>query len=69
MLIVLAGLLVLVLSLRVGVDVGYDGEGVRVLLRVSRWTFCLFPRDKTKPKKQPKPKQKKNRRYFFCFSS
>ena len=59
MLIVLLVLLVLVLSLRVGVDVGYDGENVRVFLRVSRWTFCLFPREKTKPKKQRKPKQKK----------
>ena len=59
MLIVLLVLLVLALSLRVGVDVGYDGAGVRVLLRVSRWTFCLYPRDKTKPKKQRKPKQKK----------
>ena len=59
MLIVLLALLLLVLSLRVGADVGYDEGGVRVMLRVSRWTYCLFPREQTKPKKQRKPKEKK----------
>lgn len=58
-LIVLLALLLLVLPLRVGADVGYDEGGVRVMLRVSRWTYCLFPREQTKPKKQRKPKEKK----------
>ena len=55
----LLALLLLVLCLRVGVDVGYDEGGIRVLLRISRWTFCLFPREKTKPKKQRKTKENK----------
>lgn len=63
-------LLALLLSVPVGVDVGYNENGLRLFIRVWRFTFCVFPR---KPKgekpserkeKQPasqenKPKQKK----------
>lgn len=47
-------LFVLLLSLRVGVDAGYDQNGLRVYARVSRFTLCLYPTNK-----EPKPKKQK----------
>lgn len=50
--------LVLLLTVRLGVDIGYDAGGLRVYARVSRFTFCIYPTQKQASKKSKKQKSK-----------
>ena len=58
---IVLAVLILLLSLPIGGDIGYDQDGLRVYARVSRFTLCLYPFSKEKSKKQTsaKPKEKK----------
>lgn len=58
MLIIILALLVLLLLLPVGVDVGYCEGELRIMLRVSSFTFSLYPSDSQKEKKAKKRKKK-----------
>lgn len=51
-------LLLLLLTVPVGADVGYNENGLRVFIRVWRFTFCVYP---NAPKENKKPKQKKQK--------
>jgi hypothetical protein len=64
-LIIVLGLLVLLLTVRLGVDIGYDDVGLRVYARVSRFTFCIYPTPKQASKK---PKKQKSKSVSPCFS-
>ncbi len=58
-LIMVLALVALLLTVRIGADVGYDEAGLRVYARVSRFTICLYPSVKEKKTKKPKnPKRK-----------
>ena len=57
-LIIVLAALALLLTVRIGADVGYDETGLHIYARVSRFTVCLYPTTKEKkPKKQKKPKR------------
>ena len=56
-LIVILGLLLLLLLIPVGVDVGYNEDGLRVYARVSCVTIPLYPRKASKKKKKPKKQE------------
>lgn len=57
-LIIVLAVLALMLTVRVGADVSYDETGLRVYVRISRFTICLFPSKKEKQPKKKKPKRK-----------
>ena len=57
-LIIVLVLLALLLTVRIGADIGYDETGLRVYARVSRFTVCLYPRSQKKPNKRKKSKNK-----------
>lgn len=57
-LIVILMVLILLLAVPVGVDIGYNESGPRLLIRVWRFTFCVFPHQ---PKEKKKVEQKKQK--------
>lgn len=62
-LMIVLALLALLLTVRIGADIGYDEKGLRVYARVSRFTLCLYPAAKKhtpKKAKKQKPKTKKS---------
>ncbi len=58
-LMIVLAVLALLLTIRIGADVGYDETGLRVYARVSRFTVCLYPSGKEKVKKKPKKQRHK----------
>lgn len=61
-LIIVLAVLILLLTVRIGGDIGYDARGLRVYARISRLTVCLYPSGKEKKPKQKKSKPKTKKR-------
>lgn len=61
-LIIVLAVLVLLLTVRIGADIGYDETGLRVYARISRFTVCLYPSKIEKQHKKKKTKRKSDKK-------